>query len=277
MGAGRIVAGAFLAASLFGCAEVLDLESRYYLGAGGGVTTGAGSAGGGSGDGYAAVVMSDEPLSYWRLAEPAGALIANNEVLGGPVGEYSSSVVLQAPGMLTGNGAARFVDGQSRVTFGYVYSFPDKASFSIELWVWPNAITSTSRRMASKEECCDDPNRNGIALSISSKSVLLQRIRNSSFQGAGNSAVLTLQQYAHIVGTYDGPSEQICLYVDGALNDCGGSSASLFATALPFTLGNLSGKAATFNGILDEVAIYDYALTAQQVATHYAASGLGDN
>jgi|GEM_PF-2439736 len=84
-------------------------------------------------------------------------------------------------------------------------------------------------------------------------------------------------RWAHVVaGFYNGvPSNaNSYLYIDGvrqALGYCtGSSSSSKSATSSAFISGWGADSGYKFNGLIDEFAIYNHALTAQQVADHYA-------
>ena len=72
----------------------------------------------------------------------------------------------------------------------------------------------------------------------------------------------------HIVGVYDGST--VNLYVDKVLvasTPASGDIASSFGT--PLTIGRFNGGGFTFAGDLDEVAVYNYALTSDQIHHHY--------
>lgn len=72
------------------------------------------------------------------------------------------------------------------------------------------------------------------------------------------------------MGTYDGST--IKVYLNGALVQSLAHSAPLTHSSSPLLIGNAVG-AGNFHwsGGLDEVAVYGRALTAAEVAQHYAA------
>jgi hypothetical protein len=79
-------------------------------------------------------------------------------------------------------------------------------------------------------------------------------------------------QWHHIVGTRDGTANINKIYVDGAMEN---SSTPAFTGELTFTAKNVTigffdpSPYYWFNGSLDETALYDQALTAEDVARHY--------
>src|SRR5262249_14617284 len=85
----------------------------------------------------------------------------------------------------------------------------------------------------------------------------------------------------HLVGVCDEVNGRLLLYVDGQSNAVNTSVAGgIRATANPYlTIGSRqSGTGpnldAQFNGVISDVAVYDYALSATQVVTHYLAAGI---
>ena len=81
-------------------------------------------------------------------------------------------------------------------------------------------------------------------------------------------------QWYHVAGTYDGSEQRI--YIDGLLENSSLWSGQIEANSDPLTFGF---KAATdnnyLNGAIDEVQIYDRALSAAEVTGIYNASSLG--
>jgi len=90
-----------------------------------------------------------------------------------------------------------------------------------------------------------------------------------TFNGHVNSGAVTTGIVYHVVGTYDGMN--IRLYVNAAL--VGGPSA--FTVSLGTTYASMGADGSPqidfFNGIADEVAIYNYALSSTQISNHYTA------
>jgi len=72
-----------------------------------------------------------------------------------------------------------------------------------------------------------------------------------------------------VVVTYDGTNMKV--YVNGVLESTLASSLSVENHTQQFQLGKLSNGASYFSGLMDEVAVYGYALTATQVSEHYNA------
>lgn len=91
--------------------------------------------------------------------------------------------------------------------------------------------------------------------------------------------VLVAARWYHLLGVYRGgtSTSDISIYVNGALKPVGvdlasGSFVSMTTNNLPVSIGRIpvSGVYNYFSGIIDEVAIYNQALTAYQIQQLYA-------
>jgi hypothetical protein len=71
----------------------------------------------------------------------------------------------------------------------------------------------------------------------------------------------------YLVGTYDG--ETMRLYVNGVLETSENWSGTLQTSSSPVYIGRYNNSTRHFNGIIDEVAIYDVALSAQEIQLLY--------
>ncbi len=81
---------------------------------------------------------------------------------------------------------------------------------------------------------------------------------------------LATGRWVHIVGTFDGKRERI--YVDGEPHGAMDRPGPVKPSTFKVTLGNYEeNHAAYFRGLLDEVKLYDRALTPDEVKAHYKA------
>tara|TARA_R110002012_G_scaffold4293_2_gene19815 strand:+ start:802 stop:1908 length:1107 start_codon:yes stop_codon:yes gene_type:complete len=133
---------------------------------------------------------------------------------------------------------------------------------SISAWVKPKAILGSSTIFDYR-----DANNDGILVTLADGDVVYQ-IDNTD--GHYNS-VLTLNQWWHIVATNDGSTSTI--YVNGVsveTADTSGETINVSGSAIP-RIGARSHTSADnyFNGNISEVAIYNSALTINQVKTIY--------
>ena len=80
-------------------------------------------------------------------------------------------------------------------------------------------------------------------------------------------SALDLDVWYHIVGTYDQESGAMNIYVDGTLVDSKTYKFTQMTTVRNFSIGY--GDSGYFDGVIDEVRIYDRALTAEEVKELY--------
>ena len=86
-----------------------------------------------------------------------------------------------------------------------------------------------------------------------------------------SSHVLVLNEWVHVAMVYDGVDQRI--YVNGVLDDSGpvARTAPIEASFRPVHLGMREGEGRYFNGVLDEVQIYNRALLDTEVQAIYGA------
>lgn len=81
----------------------------------------------------------------------------------------------------------------------------------------------------------------------------------------------------HVVGTYS-PTEPVCkIYINGVFQNTGAcTSTPRTPSNLPLEIGRYSGNTTSnFNGLIDEPAIYNRALTEAEIRDQYYAGSLG--
>ncbi|MBX3233136.1 MAG: LamG domain-containing protein [Labilithrix sp.] len=86
-------------------------------------------------------------------------------------------------------------------------------------------------------------------------------------------ANLPTNAWVHVAGTYDGATAR--LYVNGAEVTSLPTTVTLPDNSLPLRIGADSNGQNRFNGSIDEVALYDRALTTQELATIHTAGTHG--
>jgi hypothetical protein len=220
----------------------------------------------GSSTTYVAEVLADGAVGYFRLGETSG-VTAKNQVPGGPDGTYIGSFMLGAGGVVFGDGALALDDANAgAVDVGDSYGFPGAAPFSIEAWVKPAPDDGHSHIIASKWH---QPTTNvGYELFTQGTSVKFSRELPASSDVVTVDG-LVADQYTHVVGTFDGT--MLRLYVNGTQQAIASSLIQLPVENNRFQIGEGNGLA-TFAGSIDEVAIYDKALSAARVNAHYVAA-----
>jgi len=96
------------------------------------------------------------------------------------------------------------------------------------------------------------------------------------FRGAEGIADVNDGKWHHVVGVYDGTRG--CLYLDGELDVSASATGSIDTNSEPVYIGANSDKSGRFwDGLIDDVRIYNYALSEAEVKEVYAGRGPGPN
>ncbi len=229
---------------------------------------------------YKDVVIHDNPVAYYRLGELDGTT-AFDEMGGGP-GTYGPNMILNVPGAMTDDNRAAFFDNDSNgIQWGYagrnggIVTLSDPSRFAplpatIELWVNLDAVQPYGGRLfvVGGDDANYDLNvRNDFRLEFLSWDV------NNDWSGGANAvlttpAPITANRWHHVVVVVTlGGSK---MYVDGALAVTDSRQPEGLGNVTQASLGSNGAWNWRFRGALDEVAVYGYALSAEQVAQHYA-------
>ena len=106
-----------------------------------------------------------------------------------------------------------------------------------------------------------DANDDGIRIFLTSAEVVTYQLNTSDITSG---SAISVDEWHHIVGTYDGTTQK--LYIDGSLADSTTTSQTISTTTnAKIGARNFSDRANEFLGKIDELAIFDRALTADEV------------
>ena len=228
--------------------------------------------GGGGSTLYVQAVIADGPRAYWRLGESAPGAAADQ--LGTRPGEYVGSVELGVSGALASEtDTAVMLDGTSAyVLVGPTLGFDGTAEFSIEAWMMPTA-TDNQRAIVARATFNDlSVIADGYRFILSDGQLRFERSSQAMLEWVSGGAP-PLGSFSHVVGVYDGAD--LRLYLDGNLVGTSASSTPLVTSgslALGVDLMFDSGPENHFAGALDEVAIYDHALSDERIVAHFQAA-----
>jgi hypothetical protein len=221
---------------------------------------------------YSQVVMSDDPVSYWKLDEAAGTSAADSA--GAVTGTYVNNPTLGQQGVKDGANGVYFDGVSARVNYGDNYAFTGTTAFSAELWVKPTTPNATYRRLLSKK--FTGGSLGGWELYMTSTGdatpgkVIFGREDTVDMSRADSVTALPIGVWSHVLATYGG--NYMKMYLNGTLTETRASTR-----VIPSTAGTVLMAAASSTntnrlvGSLDEIAIYNRALTAQEAADHYNA------
>jgi hypothetical protein len=206
--------------------------------------------------GYGAAVRADRPTWWWRFDDPGGSTTAREEI----AGAHGSYV-----GATTAGDAAQVGHG-AWMNLGDVADLNGNRPFTVEFLLVPYGHLDW-RPILTKTTGQGTPNRSGWSVYLTpGGGVQCERWRNG---GADHVASRTIQTYmwSHVACVYDGSTLRV--YADGIHHGSVPAARTLPDTSAVLKAG-IDEAGATFNGLVDELAIWDgTALTAEQIRRHH--------
>jgi len=249
---------------------------------------------------YSDVVLADSPVAYWRLGEDTGAKAFNEGSIGPDVdstygglaaGHYGQTSLVAT----STNTSVNFDGGNNRV------DIPDNnqinntgAPYSkktIETWFVTDAFPSgTNRRVIYEQGGTGNGLNQYVRLDGGNYYLYYGAWEND---GTARDHFPTRVQVTpgdtyHAVSVFDADNDMFVLYLDGApvsgkvgstIENIGSATGDVAIgakrDATKFDSGNSTSNGNYFDGRIDDVSLYNNALTLRQVQTHYEA-GSGD-
>ena len=217
---------------------------------------------------YKSAILSNIPVGYWRLGEASGTVAVDSSANASP-GTFTGSYALAHAGAIFG-------DSNTAVQFngtGYVSApaFPitNKKNLTVSFWINPTANGGgTSYSNASVILYAGDGS-SSFEVAYTSDNYIL--VNGYAQNGYTSTATVPLNQWTHVVLTQIGNTATV--YLNGVAQGTGaiaGTSSTLDAGIL---IGSSNGGISPngFNGILDEVAVFNFGFTPTQIQTLYFA------
>ena len=237
--------------------------------------------------GFAAAALSAKPLAYWRLGETSGTTAYDS--IGRLNGTYFNTTLKQ-PGysMVDTNTGALFGGTNSYV--GLISGLPGSGinfegtnvSFTIELWAKGGEGQPDESTLIAKGTGADGTTGNEqFSIDIASGKYRFFTRGNNNTLYSADATVGPNDSWQHIVAVYDQSnpgSPEVRLYINGELSDSSpGRPQGIQSSSSPVSigskrLGNSPGYDGSFDGIIDEVVIYNTVLSDTEISTHFAAA-----
>ncbi len=220
-------------------------------------------------DVYQDEVLSDAPIMYWRLGEEVPP-VANDLSGNGFVGEYQVVGLGETGAIARDSDTAVRIepDNQSQVSAGDAFGFEGNQPFSAELWVKPGLSGACLMGKVNWNE--DLTVYQGWFLFFNNESdTVTMRRAGSNISGP---ATLSTTKWSHIVATYDGITAYV--YVNGEEIAKRLSPKAITPIIEPFLVGRMDNWQ-DYEGLVDEIALYDYLLAPSRINRHYVAGLTG--
>ncbi|MDP3948566.1 MAG: LamG-like jellyroll fold domain-containing protein [bacterium] len=221
-------------------------------------------------EGVSADGVASGTVGYWKLDESAGTTtydFSGNNVTSTFGGSPSST-----EGKI-GNAFSFTTAGVDKVTLGNPsgIQFDVNTPFSVAFWL---KLPTNTANIGYVRKSTNIHGLGWYIWSWSSTHKLSFNINSSSTNlGIGSTMIITDNNWHHAVATYDGTSNRsgMKLYVDGTINATGTALAAIgsMISTTPLTFSAAGGGG---TGMLDNVRIYNRALSAAEVKNIYQAA-----
>ncbi len=207
-------------------------------------------------------------MAFWRLND-SGTTAVDSAGLNDAT--YNGSLTKGVAGFVSSDTAVSFAGGYAQAPWSKTLNNP-AGPFTAELWIKPND-TAVTVPLSSQNRVTG---RSGYAIYQHNGGDNL--VADLGLVGATGVYRWTatpgpkVGQWMHVVFTSDGVT--INLYTDGVLKMT--DTGFVFGTDImanssePFYIGIRNALGLAYNGAIDDVAIYDYALTESQVTNHWS-------
>jgi len=232
---------------------------------------------------YGGAIIADGPVAYWRLDESSGSVA--HDYYGGHDGTYFAATLGQ-PGYssIDPDTAAGFAGGSGSYVGnidGNQINFTGHTNFTLEAWVNGQPGQAEESTIIAK----GIGGSGTTATEQFSIDVTAGHYRFFTRQGDANNTLIDANAvsgpdgtWQHVVGVYDDAGGTMYIYVNGNQEGThaartGGTIAGLTPVSIGSKrLGNDPNYNGGFNGLIDEISIFPYALSAPQVLAHYGAA-----
>lgn len=213
-------------------------------------------------------------VAYWRFNESSGTLVGVNQIATQQNAVLASGAYFDTTTKKLGAAAVHF-DGTNDYAFvpagsvGGVFNFAG-SNFSIAFWVYPNKLPT-----ADTQDCMmsyfNQASTLGWVLDLHNFGA--QNVRFNLLNGAQfiveTAQTLTVNTWEHLAFVRNNGSSLI--YYNGSLL-VNGSAAAAGSVNVMLQLGDQGGLLRTLSGLMDDVRVYNTALTAAQVGSIFTES-----
>lgn len=215
--------------------------------------------------------LGQDLVGYWRFNETGGTQASDSSMYG------NHGTLVNGPAW-TGDGKLSFDGINDYVEVPHSPSLDVSNQITLSAWIllnaraieWPKIVIKPhvqDQTVDPWELYCLDLGETGEFARFSISSGVA-----GSWAGVQDDSVLSLATWYHIVGTYDG--SLMSLYVDGQLAATQPASIQIGQNNMPLSIGGRLGIN-SFNGVIDEVRVYNRALTETEIQNLYQSHETG--
>lgn len=223
---------------------------------------------------YAQMVRGDGALLYYPLDEASGNVAFNH--VGYDDGDLGAGITRGAEGALAGNAASAF-DGSAAASIANRALSPAPDTFTTEAW-FQTTSTTGGKILSFGNQRTGNSSNHDRSIYMDNSGRILFGVYPGRTATLNTAKSYNDGKWHHVAATLS-PAGMV-LYVDGVRTGSRADVTSGQEYDGYWRVGgdNLGGwpsqpRNSNFTGLIDEVAVYPSALSAQRIAEHYAASG----
>jgi hypothetical protein len=218
---------------------------------------------------YSAGLNAIGLVGYWNLNEKSGNVAKDSSGYDNDGTLYNGSMICSGgdcPTWTDGKfGGALGLDGvNDYVEVKHSPSLGITGAITVEAWVKPASLDGWKTILSkwNPKSYWFGCNSGQCGIFISSD--------GSNEVGLLASSVLTTNTWHHVVGTYDSITGEMKVYVDGSLDNSTITTGKIYGGISDLWIGaNIGASGQNFNGSIDEVRIYNRALSAEEILSLY--------
>jgi Concanavalin A-like lectin/glucanases superfamily len=219
---------------------------------------------------YQEAVLTDNPIHYYPLDDTSGTTATDLGSLATSGGTFNGGITLDQPSATDRLGRSVLLDGAAGTLVDLGLFHPGDA-VTIEAWAKLDPTAANNPQYYAIVTRWDGSYELDFAPGDVANFVV--RNQDNAFAGAVAASASARAQWHHLVGIFsDGVATIFVDGVQGSAPNIGGVLQDAGPDPDRVMIGaTRSGTVSSFNfkGCIDEVAIYDYALSAAQIRTHF--------
>ena len=209
-------------------------------------------------------------VGHWKFDETSGTTAADSS------GSNNTGTLTNGPAWTTGKigGTVSFDGVDDYINIGNPVSLQLTGSMTISAWI-NGDIFGTNDIISKKGGSTDRGWEFLVDFSPKKFAIAIADINNIVIDRRSNTTPLAGQWY-HVTGVYNAAAQSLDMYVNGALDNgtlTGTVPSSQRNSTRDVTIGRRPGAANRWDGLMDDVRVYNRALTAADIQALYNYTG----
>ncbi|QQS61126.1 MAG: fibronectin type III domain-containing protein [Candidatus Moraniibacteriota bacterium] len=214
------------------------------------------------------------PIAQWKMNDNAGNTTVVDSVGGNNGTAARNTSLMTTPGKV--NGALNFNGSSDSISIPAGVTLAGKSKFTLSLWINPSVYPNSGLEKPIYYESTSNSAYTRVGLVLDSNGKIMLGGRDSSQDPTGayqvfvqGNGVIPLNTWTHITASFDSDADVFTLYKNGILDANSTTNRSALGSSVSAIrkIGTYPNQ--FFNGSIDDVRIYNTALSASEIAQIY--------